>query len=508
MAHYDVAIIGYGPTGKVLARQLIDNGHSVAIVERWPEAYPLPRAVGFDHEIKRIFHALGVASEVDKISRPMNNYVWYNADWKVLLELSNSVETISGGPEGYLFNQPDLERVLEADIATRSGLTTYLGHEALSVDDEGDGVRVRLVPVDAADPSAKMGEEFDITASYVVGCDGAKSLVRKTMGCEFEDFGFDAHWIVVDILPNDIGALPVPDAAQWCNPDRPTTIVPSGTAMRRWEFMVKPGEDPQEMVKPEKIWELLSHWVKPDEAKLVRSAAYNFRSLIARGWRKNRLLIAGDAAHLMPPFMGQGMCSGLRDAWGLAWKLDRVLSGKSPMSILDSYEAERAAHVEVVIRISMELGKIVCEADPQAAKMRDEAFLSRQVPPPPDFPGLMAGLIAKTPLAGLLSPHDEVGSDTSVQRLDQMTDRGFTFLTLDRPSVAVQAKAEASDVQIVFVGSGGLSEAAGRISGFLKSNNTRSILVRPDFYIFGSSIGEEESLALLNELESALAAKP
>lgn len=506
MAHYDVAIIGYGPTGKVLARQLVDKGHSVAIIERWPEAYPLPRAVGFDHEIKRMFHALGVASEVEKISRPMNNYVWYNADWQVLLELNNSGNTISGGPEGYLFNQPDLERVLEADIAGRAGLSAYLGHEALNIEDTGDTVRVRLSPFDAAGQSARRDEEFEITAEYLVGCDGANSLVRKTMGSESVDFGFDAHWIVVDVRPNDISTLPVPDAVQWCNPDRPTTIVPSGVAMRRWEFMVKPGEDPQEMLREDKVWELLAQWVKPDEGELVRSAAYNFRSLLARTWRKNRMMIAGDAAHLMPPFMGQGMCSGLRDAWGLGWRLDRVLSGISPESLLDSYEPERASHVEVVIRISMELGKIVCEADPEAAKMRDQAFLTGQVPAPPPFPGLMTGLISKTPLAGLLSPHDEIEADGTLHRLDWLTGRHFTLLTLDPPTEAVQAKAGQGGVRIVPVGSKGSPGAAGRISGFLAETSARSILVRPDFYIFGSSTSEEESLALLDELETALVA--
>ncbi len=506
MADYDVAIIGYGPTGKVLARQLVDMGHRVAIVERWPEAYPLPRAVGFDHEIKRIFHALGVAPEVEKISRPLNSYVWYNADWDILLELNAATETISGGPEGYLFNQPDLERILEADIEKRADLTTFLGHEALSVEDRGEEVKIRLAPYNCDTQGADGDAAFEISADYIVGCDGAKSLVRKAIGCEFDDLGFDAHWIVVDVRPNDISTLPVPDAAQWCNPDRPTTIVPSGVAMRRWEFMVKPGEDPQELIKPENVWKLLSQWVKPDEGELIRSAAYNFRSLIARGWRKNRMMIAGDAAHLMPPFMGQGMCSGLRDAWGLGWKLDRVLRGDAPVELLDTYEAERAAQVEVVIGMSMELGKIVCEADPHAAKMRDQAFFSGKVPPPPAFPGLLAGVISKSPLSGLLSPHDEIETDGTLQRLDTLTKRGFALLTLDEPTEAVLAKSVSLGATLVNVGATGSREAAGRISAFMNDANTRSILVRPDFYIFGSSTSEEETLALFEELETALSA--
>jgi len=370
----------------------------------------------------------------------------------------------------------------------------------------GDQVQVLLAPFDAASQTAQSDAAFAITADYLVGCDGAKSLVRHAIAAEFDDLGFDAHWIVVDVRPDDITNLPVPDAAQWCNPERPTTIVPSGVAMRRWEFMVKPGEDPQEMVKPEKVWELLSQWIKPDQGTLVRAAAYNFRSLIARGWRKNRMLIAGDAAHLMPPFMGQGMCSGLRDAWGLAWKLDRVLSGKAAAGLLDSYEVERAAHVEVVIRMSMELGKIVCEADPEAARMRDQAFLSGQVPPPPAYPGLMGGLVSKTPLAGALSPHDEVEQDGALHRLDQITRCSFTLLTLDAPAEAVKSMAAQVGAVIVHVGQDGARDAAGRISGFIAEAGVRTLLVRPDFYVFGSSTSEEETLALLDEMTAAIAA--
>lgn len=504
MTDFDVVIIGNGPTGKLLAGELIGRGHNVAIVERWPAAYPLPRAVGYDHEIKRIFHAIGLVGPIEALSRPMRHYVWYNADWKPLVEIDETRESISGGASGFLFNQPELERVLEADLDGRDGLTLIPSHEALEVRDEGDHAVVRIAPFDGK--SVDMDAVRELTAGYVVGADGANSLVRKTLGSPREDLGFDAHWIVVDIEPYKIDDLPIPDAAQWCNPERPTTIVPSGVRNRRWEFMVKPGEDPEMLAREESVWSLLSPWIKPDEGKLIRRASYNFRSLLAKGWRRGRLMIAGDAAHLMPPFMGQGMCSGLRDAWTLAWMLDLVLAGRAPETLLDLYEPARAPHVETVIQMSMAMGQIVCVADPAEAAKRDAAFFEGKVPPPPEMPGLVAGGIrAGDALAGALSPHDVVTREGETLRLDDLTRRDFVLLLrASRMDEGVAKAAAARGIAAVPLGEGGWQDHGGRLTALLVENGLDAVLVRPDFYIFGSAAEGGDISALLDGLTETL----
>ncbi|WP_371345726.1 bifunctional 3-(3-hydroxy-phenyl)propionate/3-hydroxycinnamic acid hydroxylase [Ancylobacter sp. IITR112] len=500
---FDVIIIGYGPTGKVLARKLLDGGHRVAIVERWPAAYPLPRAVGFDHEIMRMFHALGVSDAVEAISRPMEHYVWYNAEWKVLLDMDHAGGSISGGPGGYLFNQPDLERVLEADLAGRPGITLFTGHEALAVRDTGERAEVDIAPFQEG-VAEKPAPTLTLTARYVVGCDGANSLVRETMGVPTRDLGFDESWLVVDILPKDSAQLQLPLAAQWCNPARPTTIISGGRTNRRWEFMLLPHETPDDFSSEESVWALLSRWVTPANATLIRKATYRFRSLVVDGWRSGRLLLAGDAAHRMPPFMGQGMCAGLRDAWNLSWKLDRVLRGASPESLLDSYEAERSPHVEAVIRISMGLGKVVCLPDPEAARQRDEAFFAGQVPPPPPFPPLVAGIIdgpSRVAGAGLLSPHDELESAGGRVRLDMAAADGFVLVSrmpVDHPAL------ERQRIATVILDGTTLKDAAGRLTGFLNQLGVTAVLMRPDFYVFGSAATPQDIPALLDRLEETL----
>jgi len=319
---------------------------------------------------------------------------------------------------------------------------------------------------------------------------------------------------VVDVRPHDLSNLPIPDAAQWCNPERPTTIVPSGVTNRRWEFMIKPGEKGDDFTSEEKAWELLAPWIKPSDGVLVRHAVYRFRSLLARGWRKGRMMIAGDAAHLMPPFMGQGMCSGLRDSWNLAWKLDRVLLGQSSERLLDDYERERAPHVDGYIRISMEMGKVVCVPDPQAARGRDAAFFSGQVPPPPPFPGVSGGVIATNAsgqpegCAGQLLPHDELEKDGVTARLDALTGRAFVLIVQSGslpPEASVLAKK--LGIPVIAIGPDGYRDRNGRLSACLHANNAVAILARPDFFAFGSASSPEGVVALLQDLSARLAAE-
>lgn len=507
MSDFDVIIIGYGPTGKIIARQLSDWGHRVAIVDRWPDTYPLPRAIGYDHEIKRMFHALGLADKVAEISRSMERYVWYNADWKVLFDIDESRESNSGGPSGYTFSQPDLEKILQEDLSGRPGLTFFLGEEARSASAGEDYVEVAIAPSQIADTPAKMCRERRIRARYLVGCDGAKSLIRNSMQSQMFDHGFDETWVVIDVHPYDLSKLRIPDAAQWCNPRRPTTIVPSGVKYRRWEFMLLEGENPEELSREERIWQLLAPWMTPSDGKLIRRATYRFRSLLAQGWRKGRFLLAGDAAHLMPPFMGQGMCAGMRDVWNLGWKLDRVLKGRSSERLLDSYEAERAPHVDSIIRISIAMGKVICMPDENAAQERDEAFFSGRVPSPPSFPGLVAGAIARDAegrpvgCAGQLLPHDILERDGAVARLDDIIGRNFALLTRSSVSATLTSPL---DIKQIVLGDNGFRDINGRLSNFLDSVGAHAVLARPDFYAFGSVPQADDVEGLIRSLEIAL----
>lgn len=508
MLEYDVIIIGYGPTGKVLARQLLDQGHKVAVVERWPGVYPLPRAIGLDHEVRRILNALGFSDNVSRICRPLGNYIWYNADWQVLIDLDQLQESISGGPIGYTISQPDLERILEQDVV---GLGQFTSHEALDVTDTDDGVTITIAPFNMESKSADQTQAQTLTGRYVIGCDGANSLVRDAMGVDIYDHGFDEPWLVVDVRLNDGFVSDIPDSAQWCNPNRPTTIMPSGIDMRRWEFMLKPGETPDDFKHPDAAWSLLSAWMTPADGHIVRFATYRFRSRLVRGWRRGRMILAGDAAHLMPPFMGQGMCAGIRDAWNLAWKLDRVLKGTAPEGLLDAYEAERSPHVDAVIDMSMGLGRVICVQDRVAAADRDSAFFSGYAPEPPVFPPLTDGVIARDAAGvrpvcvGQLMPHDSVERDGTRLRLDDLTGRRFVLLTRARVD---DPRLDALDVCQVVIGAEGWRDTNGRLSALLEKNDLAAVLIRPDFYAFGGVATLTQVPQLLAQLEIVLTDGP
>ncbi len=319
----DVAIVGYGPVGSVLAILLAQFGRSVTVLERWTEPYPLPRAVHFDHEVGRILQGCGIGDELRTISEPADIYEWRNADGTTLLRFGQAGDGPSGWPASSMFNQPMIEQLLDRR-AREVGVDVRRGVEVTGIE-QGDD---RVVVAGANGMSA--------SARYVIGCDGANSTVRMLTGLPVTDLGFFYDWLIVDVILAEPRVFD-PINLQICDPTRPTTAVSGGPGRRRWEFMRLPHEPLDELNEETRAWELLAPWdVRPDNAQLERHAVYTFNARYAEKWRSERVFLAGDAAHLMPPFAGQGMCSGLRDAANLAWKLDLVLGGIAADELLDT----------------------------------------------------------------------------------------------------------------------------------------------------------------------------
>jgi 2-polyprenyl-6-methoxyphenol hydroxylase-like FAD-dependent oxidoreductase len=520
----DVVIVGYGPVGQSLSILLGERGYNVATFDRWPSLYPLPRAVFHDHEIRRIFRAMGIGKEVERISQPSSTYQWFNADWKTLVEIDWSAESISDGPVGYLFNQPSLEALLDEKAKSLPSVSVHQGWEATELRQFPDycEVTLRRGKMDG-NVWVPTGETQTVRARYVVGADGANSFVRKSEHIAFEDLGFQEDWLVIDLKPNEGVKLDVPDIGQWCNPARPTTMVPGGPGYRRWEFMRLPHESVEELQKPEKVWELLSPWVTPENATLVRYAVYKFRSLIAENWHSGRVVLAGDAAHQMPPFMGQGMCSGIRDAWNLAWRFDLILKGISSQELLEGYTPERRPQVRAVIDASIAMGQVVCISDPEEAARRDEAYLAGEVPPLPPFPGLTDGLIcgeeryATYGAAGLLSVHGQVSNHGEEMRYDDALPNGFHIIALDAdPEKYLDAISQAALARIggqtigITYDAGKtqpgriLLDVSGKYRRFFDEHGVKAIVVRPDYYVFGAVKTLSALQVLVGNLASGL----
>ncbi len=334
---HDVAIIGYGPVGATLANMLGAAGLDVVVLEREAAAYHLPRAVHFDDEVMRVFQGIGLAGAIAPLTITSPGMKFLDRDGALLLDWSRPTGI---GPQGwnasYRFHQPALEDALRAGVARYPNVSVRACTTVTAVSPDG----------------ALETAQGPVRARWVVGCDGANSITRGAIGEGFDDLGFDERWLVTDLILK----RPRPDlgdhSIQHCDPARPATYVRGVGDRRRWEITLHPGEAPTDP------WPLLSRWITPEDATLERAAIYTFRSAVARKWREGRLLIAGDAAHLTPPFMGQGMCAGIRDVANLGWKLVEVLRGADP-ALLDTYQAERAPHARAYIETAVRLGGLI-----------------------------------------------------------------------------------------------------------------------------------------------------
>lgn len=510
----DVVIIGYGPVSRMLSVILGQHGHSVTVLERHAYAYPLPRAVCMDHEIHRAFQAHGCADAFASFGAPSPRYQWMNQDWKTLLEIDWTVDSISGGPEAYFFYQPSLEAELDKKVRSFKNVHVMLQHEAKSFTHTDDGVVVEVV-------NNETGIAVELHGKYLVGADGANSAVRNALNIPWIDRGFQADWLVVDVMLNDGVELDIPSAGQYCNPERPTTFVPGGIKdgrpLRRWEIMRLPDEPSERLDDTEYVWSLLDRWVKRDQAELVRHAVYTFRSLVAERWSEGRVFLVGDAAHTMPPFMGQGMCSGIRDAVNLGWRLDLVLKGHCDTALLDDYEVERKPHITDIIDTSVYLGEIVCVADKALAAKRDQAFFDGTFPRMAAFPHLKQGTLANldSEWVGRLAPHAEILSNQATDRMDTLLGTGFTLLLKDASAYGViseESKALLKRLggKCVFLAQpeaaqgDAIHDITGKLTRFFNDTGFTGVLIRPDFYIFGGARAAVELQTLIDQFHREL----
>jgi 3-(3-hydroxy-phenyl)propionate hydroxylase len=528
--HHDVIIVGCGPVGVVAAHLLGKEGIDTLVIERDTEPYDLPRAVHLDHEIMRVFQSVGLADDLlPQLTMPAGA-MHFGADRGVIRQFQKIVTTDRlGWGSDYFFYQPDLERALLGALRNRKTVNLLTGYTVVGVEQTPDSVTVH---------AEGHNGRLSASAHYLLACDGGRSFVRKAAGIGLEDLGFDEPWVVVDamvdaplVMPQFTG-VPVGVDLQDVmfivgDPARPTSIIPGVGRHRRWEFMMLRGETPEDFAKPENILSLLAPWLGDSPYELVRCAVYRFHALLAERWQSKRVFLVGDAAHQTPPFFGQGMCHGIRDAANLCWKLKWVLNGTANPDILDSYQIERLPQVRAVVEASMRVGRYICTLDAEAAKKRDaemRAVAMRTAPGYVDIiPSLQRGILL--PLREEVSP---IGSrfiqprvvNASGRRLllDDATGGGFVVLSA---LLELGAQVPFDDCESLLdikrfkiVGDSApltlepdmLRDCSGELLKWLEYYRCGGVLLRPDAYVFGVFGTVEQGMAMLRSLRDQICA--
>ena len=519
-----VLVVGLGPTGAALAGLLGQRGVRTTVFDKLSDLFPLPRAIGMDHEVMRIAQELGIADRLDGLVEPYRPSEYHGVEGQVIKRLDSPPPPHRlGWDPMFVFNQPAFETVLRERLRELPTVTTSIGSEVVGFGQDVEGAWVDVLGPDGQAPRRVRGD-------YLVACDGGASPVRTELGIPMTDLGFHENWLVIDALVEDdeiLARLPQTQV-QYCEPWRPSTFVYLTGRHRRWEIALEPGEIAVGPVPTDQVWHWLERWIKPGEATIWRAAAYTFRSLVADEWRRGRILLAGDAAHMTPPFMAQGMAAGMRDAQNLAWKLDAVLAADASEQLLDSYAQERRPHTIATTMNAIALGRVICEKDETAARTRDRelrapydgtvpvTFRSEFLPP------LTDGLFAfDTPGAGELLPQPFVMDGDGAKRLDDLVGPGFCVVCL--PTVSAEDLARlgtaltpigghvvrvrpSQERAVVALDSGDVVECDDVMSAWLGGLGRSIAIARPDHGVFGTAATPEEALALIDRILTAFTA--
>ncbi|MEO8388766.1 bifunctional 3-(3-hydroxy-phenyl)propionate/3-hydroxycinnamic acid hydroxylase [Polaromonas sp.] len=509
----DVLIAGAGPVGATIANLLGTYGVSTLIVDRSPHVLDYPRAVGLDDEALRTFQAAGLAENMlrDMIQNvPMRMYTAKKQCFAEILPRTREF----GWFRRNLFSQPLGEAVLRRGLARFPCVQLRLGVELVDLTQDESGVSATL-------RDAQGGESW-VRARYLVGCDGGRSLVREgILKLPFEGRTHAAKWVVIEC---DQDPLDAPYTALHCEPARPYVCLRLPYGLRRWEFMLFPGEDGEQMLAPEKVRELLGrHVANPEKLNVIRARVYTHNSRVAGSFVSGRVCLAGDAAHITPPWIGQGLNAGLRDAFNLSWKLAWILQGRLKPELLLSYHDERHAHAKAMIDLADLFGSVLSQRNRFVAWWRDLFFLSiKNIPRVRDYvlqmkfkpmPRFVNGIVQNSgdvrrdELVGRMFIQPNVESEAGrTQRLDDVVGRRFVLLSwrsdalagasadllaqLDRlgcdPYLAERSRSapnEASSRSLVQPRGNRIEDVDNTLNFWFQDQKVDWVLIRPDRFI-------------------------
>ncbi|WP_233859314.1 bifunctional 3-(3-hydroxy-phenyl)propionate/3-hydroxycinnamic acid hydroxylase [Paraburkholderia sp. HD33-4] len=520
---FDLVIAGMGPVGVVAANLAGQFGLKTLVADKSLTVFDKPRAMGFDHEIMRVLGNLGIAEKIADHVMPYRPSEYRTTDGRLIRRIDAASEPYPlGWAPNYVFLQPQVESALRDNLARHASVSVELGAEVLDVVCDGAGATTAI--------RLASGEEKRYRSSYVLACDGGTSPIRTQLGLEMEDLDFDEPWLVVDVVLKDGGGANLPPTnVQYCEIERPATFVVGPGQVRRWEFMINPGEVPADVAQPEFVRKLISRWLQPSEYEIWRASTYRFHALVLKQWRADNIFFLGDAAHMTPPFLAQGMCQGIRDAANLIWKIALVIDGFADRRLLDTYEAERAPHVRQTTLVTKGLGKDICERDVVRAKVRDDRLLADlQINPAGTvrqslIPGLSEGFLSTSGVGprGALFPQPHVRDAAGTEALlDEFTGAGFRVVAngmLDPAALEQLAEicTELKHVPVDLVAvvpqgadvagkSGVYQDVNGVLLGWMERHGCGLAVIRPDHYVFGAARDAQAGVTLVRELARAL----
>ena len=478
-----VVIVGAGPVGVTAATLLGQYGVSCLVLDRWDGVYPQPRAVHLDDETYRVLVRLGIGQQFAAVSRATRGLQLVDRNHRVFAVFDRDGDHgRHGHPKANMFDQPELEQLMRTNLEDQTTVTVRGNVEVTDVAQDGRG-RVR---VDFTDRLS--GEHESVLATYVLGCDGANSVVRSAIGSTMQDLKFEQRWLVVDV-DSAVELDQWEGVHQLCDPERAATYMRIGESRYRWEFRLLPGETAADFESVDALMPLIGPWVGGipcDRLELGRVAEYTFRAQLADRWRDRNVFLLGDAAHLTPPFVGQGLCAGVRDSMNLSWKIAGVLSGDLPESVLDTYAVERRPHARALIQLAKLIGVSMTQGG-RAGDLLRRAIAPHlhRVPglrgrlldsetPPLSRSDLVAARGLRAPLNGRLCPNALLTDGT---RYDDVTRGGFVLVTgvpLLSQQVALLAERGTKVLQV---------QPGSALFQWLADGKASAALVRPDFTV-------------------------